>query len=180
MASFITSPYPVFFDTDGTPLENGSIYIGQPNLNPETSPVTVYWDEALTQPAAQPIRTLNGYPSRAGTPSRIYISGTYSSILVRNKKGAQVYYAENSLATSIPEAQKTASFSQETLTATASQTIFNLSISYTINTGSIVVFRNGLALKTGDDYTETNSTRVTLTTGATVGDQFLFITVKNV
>jgi len=55
MASFITSPYPVFFDKDGTPLENGSIYIGQPNLNPETSPVTVYWDEALTQPAAQPI-----------------------------------------------------------------------------------------------------------------------------
>ena len=103
MASFITSPYPVFFDTDGTPLQNGSIYIGQPNLNPETSPVTVYWDDALTQPAAQPIRTLNGYPSRAGTPSRIYTSGPYNSILVKNRKGAQIYYENNLFATNIPE-----------------------------------------------------------------------------
>jgi hypothetical protein len=95
MASFITSPYPVFFDTDGTPLENGFIYIGTANLNPVTSPINVFWDEALTQPAAQPIRTLNGYASRNGTPSQIYTALTNFSMLVKNRNEVQVYYAQD-------------------------------------------------------------------------------------
>lgn len=95
MASFITSPYPVFFDTDGTPLENGFIYIGTANQNPVTSPIDVFWDEALTQPAAQPIRTLNGYASRNGTPSQLYTASGNFSMLVRNRKEAQVYYTQD-------------------------------------------------------------------------------------
>lgn len=95
MASFINSPYPVFFDTDGTPLENGFIYIGTANQNPVTSPINVYWDEALTQQAAQPIRTLNGYASRNGTPSQLYTAVINFSMLVRNRKEAQVYYAQD-------------------------------------------------------------------------------------
>ena len=95
MASFINSPYPVFFDTDGTPLENGFIYIGTANQNPVTSPINVYWDEALTQAAAQPIRTLNGYAARNGTPSQLYTASTNFSMLVRNHKEAQVYYAQD-------------------------------------------------------------------------------------
>lgn len=95
MASFINSPYPVFFDTDGTPLENGFIYIGTANQNPVTSPINVYWDEALTQPAAQPIRTLNGYAARNGTPSQLYTDSTNFSMLVRNRKESQVYYIQD-------------------------------------------------------------------------------------
>lgn len=95
MASFINSPYPVFFDTDGTPLENGFIYIGTENQNPVTSPIAVFWDEALTQAAAQPIRTLNGYAARNGTPSQLYTASTNFSMLVRNRKEAQVYYAQD-------------------------------------------------------------------------------------
>jgi hypothetical protein len=90
----IQPPFPIFTDTDGSPLENGYIWLGTANLNPQTSPITAYWDAALTIPAAQPIRTLGGYPSNAGTPARLYVDVTSSySILVQNKNGSLVYSA---------------------------------------------------------------------------------------
>lgn len=84
--------FPIFTDIDGQPLENGYIWIGVANLDPQTNPVQVYWDAALTQPAGQPIRTLNGYPSRNGTPGRLYVNSDYS-IRVMNKNGSTVYSA---------------------------------------------------------------------------------------
>jgi hypothetical protein len=87
----IQVPFPVFQDRDGQPLENGYIWIGEANLNPQTNPVVAYYDEALTIVAAQPLRTLNGYISRAGTPAQIYIDGVNFSILVQDSKGSMVY-----------------------------------------------------------------------------------------
>ena len=52
----------------------------------------MYWDAALTLPAAQPIRTLAGYPSNSGTPARLYVNSDYS-IRVMNKNGSTVYSA---------------------------------------------------------------------------------------
>jgi hypothetical protein len=72
-------------------LENGYVWIGEPNLNPQTNPVVAYYDAALTIPAAQPLRTLNGYVSRAGSPAQIYIDGADFSILVQDSKGSMVY-----------------------------------------------------------------------------------------
>lgn len=118
MASFITSPYPVFFDTDGTPLENGFIYIGTANQNPVTSPIAVFWDEGLTQPAAQPIRTLNGYASRNGTPSQLYTAYGNFSMLVRNRKEAQVYYTQDATIGSIFNGYPITSGQISTLSAT--------------------------------------------------------------
>jgi hypothetical protein len=89
----IQPPYPIFTDTDGQPLENGYVWIGTANLNPITNPVAVYWDAAFTQPASQPIRTINGYLSNAGTPARLYPNATDYSILVLDKKGSTVYSA---------------------------------------------------------------------------------------
>ena len=86
----IQPPFPVFSDADGSPLENGYIWIGQANLDPQTNPIAVYWDEALTILAAQPIRTLGGYPSWNGTPARLYAPGEYS-IRVLDAKGQLVY-----------------------------------------------------------------------------------------
>jgi hypothetical protein len=87
----IQVPFPVFQDRDGQPLENGYIWIGQPNLNPQTNPVVAYYDEALTIVAPQPLRTLNGYISRAGTPAQVYVDGVNFSILVQDSKGSMVY-----------------------------------------------------------------------------------------
>ena len=88
----IQPPYPIFTESDGSPLENGFIYIGTANLDPVANPIAVYWDAALTVPAAQPIRTLNGYPSRNGTPARLYVGSDYS-IRVNDAKGVAVYSA---------------------------------------------------------------------------------------
>lgn len=88
----ISSPFPTFTDVDGDPLESGYIYVGQVNVDPVTFPVAVYWDAALTIPAAQPIRTIGGYPARNGSPARIYANSDYS-IRVTNKNGSLVYSA---------------------------------------------------------------------------------------
>lgn len=87
-----SSPFPIYPDLDGSPLDGGSVYFGVANQNPETNPITVYWDSAGTQPAAQPIKTLNGYASRSGTPALIYTAGDYS-ITVRTRSGKLVVSA---------------------------------------------------------------------------------------
>jgi hypothetical protein len=88
----IQPTFPIFTETNGLPLENGYIWIGAANLDPQGNPINVYWDAALTIQAAQPIRTLNGYPSRSGTPARLYVDSNYS-IRVQNSKGSLVYSA---------------------------------------------------------------------------------------
>lgn len=88
----IQPTYPIFTDVDGRPLENGFVWIGQPNLDPQTNPISAYWDAALTIPASQPIRTLAGYPVNSGTTARLYVNSDYS-IRVMNKKGSVVYSA---------------------------------------------------------------------------------------
>lgn len=86
----IQPTYPIFTDIDGQPLEAGYIFIGTANLNPITNPINVFFNAALTQPAVQPIRTISGYPSNAGTPGRLYVNSDYS-IQVQNKNGTVVY-----------------------------------------------------------------------------------------
>lgn len=88
----IQPPYPIFTDIDGQPLESGYVWLGVENLDPQVNPVAVYWDAALTSPAAQPIRTLAGYPANNGTPARLYVNSDYS-IRVMNKNGSVVYSA---------------------------------------------------------------------------------------
>jgi hypothetical protein len=87
----IQVPFPVFQDRDGQPLDNGYVWIGVPNLPPQTNPVNVYFDEALTILAPQPLRTINGYISRFGSPAQVYIDGVNFSILVQDSKGSMVY-----------------------------------------------------------------------------------------
>src|SRR5207253_7128630 len=80
---------------DGKPLDSGYVYFGLPNQNPITAPITVYWDAAGTIPAAQPLRTVNGYIMRAGTPANVFVNSEFSE-LVLDKKREQVFYARSS------------------------------------------------------------------------------------
>jgi hypothetical protein len=91
MSLQIASPFQQFFDRDGSPLDNGFIYVGTANLNPETNPLTVYFDDALTIPAAQPLRTSNGYIVRNGSPARLYTSQEDFSLTVRDKSNVLVF-----------------------------------------------------------------------------------------
>lgn len=88
----VTGPYPIFTDLDGSPLDDGYLYIGEVNQDPETNPIQVFWDSNLTIPATQPIRTNSGYPWRNGTPALIYTAGQFS-ITIRNKKQEFVLYS---------------------------------------------------------------------------------------
>lgn len=87
----VACPFQQFFDLDGGPLNNGYIYIGTAGANPVTSTIILYWDEEKTLPVAQPLRTLNGYIVRSGTPARVYTNEDNYSILVRDAKQATVY-----------------------------------------------------------------------------------------
>jgi hypothetical protein len=84
-------PFPVFQGRDGKPLSNGYIWLGVANLDPQTNPVIAYYDEALTIIAPQPLRTINGYVSRAGSPAQIYVDAVNFSILVQDSNGSMVY-----------------------------------------------------------------------------------------
>jgi hypothetical protein len=88
----VTGPYPIFTDLDGSPLDDGYLYIGAINDDPETNPIQVFWDSALTIPATQPIRTSNGYAYRNGTPALLYTAGAFS-ITIRNKRNEFVLYS---------------------------------------------------------------------------------------
>lgn len=81
----ISAPFAFFVDRNGDPLQDGYVYFGEPNQNPETEPITVYWNREGTIPATQPIRTINGYPARNGAPSQIYIAEDHS-ITVRDRQ----------------------------------------------------------------------------------------------
>lgn len=91
----VEPPFKVYPDLDGKPLDAGFIFFGQPNQNPETAPVTVYWDAEGTQPAAQPLRTLNGYIARAGTAANVYVDGEYSQT-VRDVNEVLVFHSRTS------------------------------------------------------------------------------------
>jgi len=60
--------------------------------------------------------------------------------------------------------------------ASASQTVFSLTTgTYAVGSDTLLVFRNGKKLTNVDEYTETNSTTVTLLNPATLGDVLQFI-----
>lgn len=64
----------------------------------------------------------------------------------------------------------------ETQTATSGQTAFTLSNSYSPGVATLDVYQNGIRLILNSDYTETDTTTVTLTYGAVTGDQLTFAT----
>lgn len=91
----ILAPYTSIADIDGSPLDAGFVYIGEQGKNPEASPVPVFWDAEFTIPAAQPIRTRNGYPVRNGSPAKIYLREPMHSISIKNRNGSTIFVDVN-------------------------------------------------------------------------------------
>ena len=87
------NPFQTFVDPrTGQALSDGYVYFGEPDLDPTTNPIDVYWDEDLTIPAQQPLRTNAGYIWRNGAPARAWVDGNYST-LVQDRQHRQVFYA---------------------------------------------------------------------------------------
>ncbi len=93
MTLAITPPFPVFTGRDGQPLDEGRIYVGVANLDPITNPVALFWDAALSIPAAQPVITSGGYPVFVGSPAKLYTASASVSVRVLDGAGALVYNA---------------------------------------------------------------------------------------
>lgn len=94
----IIAPYPSFFDTDGIPLENGYIYVGEPGFEAQSTPKASFFDFALTIPTGTAggaaVRTIAGFASRNGAAAMIYVDGDFS-ITVRDRNGELLYSALN-------------------------------------------------------------------------------------
>ena len=85
MSKAIVPPYVQFLNTESDPLENGKIYIGEAGQNPETNPITVYFEEDLTLPAPQPLRTLAGRITYNGSFRNIHTDETEYSIVIKDQ-----------------------------------------------------------------------------------------------
>jgi len=86
----LTNPVPFFLDARGDLLDGGSIYVGAANQDPELHPLTVYWNAALTTPAAQPLRTLGGIIVNGAVAGYVYFADGDYSFRVRDADGVQV------------------------------------------------------------------------------------------
>ncbi len=95
----VLTPYPVFFDASGLPLENGFIYIGQPGFEARTTPKASFFDSAATIPSGTAsgaaVRTRAGLPvNTSNAPAMIYVDGDFS-ISVCDRNGVLLYSALN-------------------------------------------------------------------------------------
>lgn len=81
-----------FADGSGRPLENGKIYVGEVNKDPETFPIDCFWDADLSTPATQPITVSAGYIVNAGSRADVYFAERGYSIRIRDKNSALVDY----------------------------------------------------------------------------------------
>lgn len=127
----VTPPFNIWTDLDGQPLENGMIWVGVANMDAPSNPVAVFWDAALTIPVALPIRTVNGYPSRDGSPGVFFVDGDYS-LKVTTAVGVPVYSAPARIDTTVTDV------------------VISLGESLIVESGGTVDLEDGSVLNIGD------------------------------
>ncbi len=101
MTERIGNPFTMFFDRFGLPLDGGRIYVGEVGQDPETQPIDVFWDSALSIGAAQPLPTIGGLITRAGNPAFPFVAESNYSIRVRDADGAEVFYVASALSAAV-------------------------------------------------------------------------------
>jgi hypothetical protein len=159
-----------FFDNNGVILSGGKIYTYAAGT---TTPQATYTSASGATPHANPIildsagRVPGGeiwltdglvYKFVIETATAILI-GTYDNITGINSNFVNYTIQE------------------EVQTATAGQTVFNLTtINYTPATNSLTVYIDGVNQYVGDSYLETDSNTVTFTSGVHVGGEVKFTT----
>lgn len=159
-----------FFDNNGVILSGGKIYTYAAGT---TTPQATYTSAAGVTPHTNPIVLDSAGRVPGGeiwlTDSLIYkfvietstaiLIGTYDNITGVNSNFVNYTVQE------------------EVITATAGQTVFNLStINYTPGTNSLSVYIDGVNQYVGDSYLETDSNTVTFTAGLHVGAEVKFTT----
>lgn len=88
----LQNPFPLFLDSRGALLDAGFVYVGAASADPETSPINLFTDQALTQPIEQPLRTLGGLIVKDANPVFVYMAQADYSLRVRDANGNLVLY----------------------------------------------------------------------------------------
>lgn len=90
--SLPVQPHLYIGDGTGRPLDNGMVYFGQPNKDPEFYPINIYYNEAKTVAATQPVRTKGGFLNANGDMAEVYANEMIYSVKVLDAHGVQVFY----------------------------------------------------------------------------------------
>jgi len=89
---------PYFPDpTKGKPVFNGSIFVGEPDTDPEVEgnqkQITLIQEDGTKVNVSQPVKTgAGGVPMYNGSPVRITVDNGFYSLKILNNAGSQVYY----------------------------------------------------------------------------------------
>lgn len=89
----LSNPEPIFLDASGSLADGGHIYVGVADADPETSPISCYWDFARTIPATQPLRTIGGLVVNGTTPASVFFAESDYSLRLTDSGGNLVYYS---------------------------------------------------------------------------------------
>ncbi|MDC5195567.1 SGNH/GDSL hydrolase family protein [Acinetobacter baumannii] len=95
MSNKVTTPYPLFSDIDGSPLNAGFLFLGESEKDAEQFPIVAYWDEAKTQVVEQPVSTRNGFIVKENLPAKIFIEEESCSITIKNQSGTLIQKVES-------------------------------------------------------------------------------------
>jgi len=161
-----------FFDNDGNVLSGGKIYTYAAGTS---TPATVYTSSNGSIAHSNPI--VLDSAGRVPTGEIWLTDGINYKFVLNNSSGTLIATYDN--ISGINSNFISFTNSQEIITATAGQTVFNLSISYQPGTNSLSVFVDGVnQYGPGAQYayTETDSDTVTFVSGLHVGAQVKFTT----
>ncbi|MEA1231107.1 hypothetical protein ODQ17_17165 [Acinetobacter sp. IRS14] len=128
MSNKVTTPYPLFSDIDGSPLNAGFLFLGVNGQDPEQNPINVYWNEEKTELATQPLRTRNGLIVRDDVPAKIFIEEVSCSISIKNCNQYPVQFVSSFDPPSSAKGVK-AQIDAETIRATTAEAILSTQIS---------------------------------------------------
>jgi len=97
----LVNPLPIFLDGRGALLDAGFIYIGTVNTDPEIvgNQLALFWDQAMTKAAPQPLRTLGGVIVNGANPSFVYFAEADYSITIRDADSNLVDYIADATGT---------------------------------------------------------------------------------
>jgi len=162
-----------FFSNNGVPLAGGLLYT---YLAGTSTPATTYTSGTGATALANPIILDAGGRVPTG---EIWLSDGISYKFVL-KDATDVLIATWDNLSGINSNFIAYTAQEEVATATAGQTVFNLSIAYIPGTNNLAVFVNGSNQIVNDNYLETDGDTVTFITGLNVGDVVKFSTATPV
>jgi len=164
-----------FFTNTGAVLTGGKLYT---YLAGTTTPATTYTSSTGSTPWSNPI-VLDAAGRVSGSGEIWLTDGIIYKFVLKDTNDVLIATYDN--ITGINSNSVAYTNQQQIITATAGQTVFNLSISYQLGTNSLSVFVDGVnQYGPGAQYayTETDSDTVTFVSGLHVGAQVKFTTTQ--